>query len=523
MPLFLQTLLAALFLALVPALPGSAQNAPDGADTAALSDPYGRVSPRGTVDGYLKAMREADPDKAALFLDLREVPKGQGARRATQLKDLLDDGGYFFAADEISARPDGNLADEMSADLEEVGALTAGNRDRPLILQRVAQSGGHSIWLFSAPTVASIPDLHRVARRGVLDRVLPEDLKSVKLLTVPVGHWLAILIVAGLSALVGYWLARLALGALDWLLKARRTSAVPLDIEPVFLPLGTLLAVTIYREAVVLIGIQVVARGAIDWIAVTILWLAFAVLCLKVVDLIADVIRSAVQAGAHNASIAALILMRKVAKAVILAVLTVQILEILGFDVTTAIAALGIGGLALALGAQKTVENLVGSVNVVADRPVEVGDFCRFGDVTGTVEDIGIRSTKVRTPERTIVTVPNGTFAAMQIENFAVRDQFLFNAVLALRCDTPAADLRRILDALRTDLQSCPAIAEGARVNLTALTRDSIEIEIYCYARAADYPSFLALREERLLAILATVSASDSRFAFPPRLVTLRE
>nr|WP_247744409.1 mechanosensitive ion channel family protein [Ruegeria sp. R14_0] len=208
-------------------------------------------------------------------------------------------------------------------------------------------------------------------------------------------------------------------------------------------------------------------------------------------------------------------------KAIILAVLTVQVLEILGFDVTTTIAALGIGGLALALGAQKTVENLVGSVNVVADRPVEVGDFCKFGDISGTVEDIGIRSTKIRTPARTIVTVPNGTFASMQIENYAVRDQFLFNPKLSLRCDTSAEQVQRIISDIRSKLATSNNISTGARVNLIALTRTSLDVEIFCYVKAVDYVAFLTAQEKLIFFLLETVSASGSTFAFPPQRVQM--
>src|SRR5690606_31249260 len=132
---------------------------------------------------------------------------------------------------------------------------------------------------------------------------------------------------------------------------------------------------------------------------------------------------------------------RRSAKVLLLAVAFVAILDTLGFDVTAGIAALGIGGIALALGAQKTIENLVGSISVIADKPVQVGDFCRVGTVTGTIEDIGIRSTRIRTLERTIVTIPNSDFSSQQIENYAPRDRFLFNPRIAVEYGISAAEL----------------------------------------------------------------------------------
>jgi MscS family membrane protein len=293
------------------------------------------------------------------------------------------------------------------------------------------------------------------------------------------------------------------------------------QFQSIRFPLGIVFAVIFYRQVVILIGVQVVARGATDWIAVALLWLASALLCLRLIDFFADYLRAVVVPDHRRTSLAALILLRKVAKALIIAVLTVQILEIMGFDVTTAIAALGIGGLALALGAQKTVENLVGSVNVVADRPVEVGDFCKFGDISGTVEDIGIRSTKVRTPARTIVTVPNGTFAAMQIENFSVRDQFLFQTVLSLRPNTTTDQLTSILADIRNMLTHSKTVAPGGRANLIEMTRTSLDVEIFCYIEASDYVAFLNAREELLISVLGTVTRNGSLLAFPPSLVEL--
>ena len=167
------------------------------------------------------------------------------------------------------------------------------------------------------------------------------------------------------------------------------------------------------------------------------------------------------------------------------------------------------------------MENLVGSVNVVADRPVEVGDFCKFGDISGTVEDIGIRSTKIRTQSRTIVTVPNGIFASMQIENYSVRDRFLFNTVLALRCDTPRDVVETIIRDIRAELLRVDTVADGGRVNLVALTRSSLDIEIFCYLSVPDYAAYVAARERLTFFLLDTVSRSGSRFAFPPKRVQM--
>jgi len=103
------------------------------------------------------------------------------------------------------------------------------------------------------------------------------------------------------------------------------------------------------------------------------------------------------------------------------------ILAVLGFNLTTVLAGLGIGGIAIAFAAQKTLENLFGGISVLADEVIRVGDYCRFGDRSGTVEDISLRSTRVRTDARTELSIPNGTLATMSIENFTRRDKIQFS------------------------------------------------------------------------------------------------
>ena len=104
--------------------------------------------------------------------------------------------------------------------------------------------------------------------------------------------------------------------------------------------------------------------------------------------------------------------------------------------------------MALALAAQKTIENLFGGVAVITDRPVAIGDFCKFGNQVGTVEDIGLRSTRIRTLDRTLLTVPNGQFSSMTLENFSKRDKMWFHLTLNLRRDTTSDQMRTLLDSL---------------------------------------------------------------------------
>jgi MscS family membrane protein len=201
----------------------------------------------------------------------------------------------------------------------------------------------------------------------------------------------------------------------------------------------------------------------------------------------------------------------------------VQALNILGIDVTTGIAALGLGGLAIALGAQKTVENVVGSVSIVVDEPVRIGDFCRVGDVSGTVEEIGIRSTRIRTNDRTRVTIPNGNLAALQIENFAARDRYLFAPTLRLAYGLDAGGVQRVLEALRAALTEADYLFEGARANFKGFGDSSLDFEIFGWIDVLDGTEAIYLQEKLLLEIMRRIESVGAGLAVPVRTVQISQ
>jgi MscS family membrane protein len=192
------------------------------------------------------------------------------------------------------------------------------------------------------------------------------------------------------------------------------------------------------------------------------------------------------------------------------------VLSAWGYNTNTILAGLGVGGLAVALAAQKTIENLFGGVSVITDRPVLVGDFCQFGGQLGTVEDIGLRSTRIRTLDRTVVTVPNSSFATMTLENFARRDRMWFHPTLQLRRETTSSQVREMMDALEQILREHPMVDAGAvPVRFTKIGDQSLQIEIFSYVRTADGDEFLRIQTELLLRFLDASTERGIGFAVP--------
>jgi MscS family membrane protein len=190
--------------------------------------------------------------------------------------------------------------------------------------------------------------------------------------------------------------------------------------------------------------------------------------------------------------------------------------ERIGMPVYGIIAGLGVGGLAIALAAQPTIENLIGSLSLFADKSIRVGDFCKCGDTLGTVDAIGIRSTRIRGADRTVTTIPNAALSKMPLVNFTLRDQMMFRIVIGARYETSAEQLRFLLTRLREMLLAHPRIlAESARVRMTGLGVSSKDIEMFAYVRTGDWGEFLSIQEDIFLRVIDIIEQSGAGFAFP--------
>ena len=195
----------------------------------------------------------------------------------------------------------------------------------------------------------------------------------------------------------------------------------------------------------------------------------------------------------------------------------------LGAELIPILAGLGVGGLAVALAAQTTIANFIGGLILFVDKPVRVGDFCRYGEDPapgwlriGTVEQIGWMSTRVRGIDRTLTTIPNSEFSKMHIVNLTERDQRLFRTTLQLRYETTPEQMRFVLTRLRELLLGHPMVtATPARVRFISLGTYSKDVDVFGYFACREENDFLALQEDLLLRIEDIVKEAGTGFAFP--------
>jgi MscS family membrane protein len=224
----------------------------------------------------------------------------------------------------------------------------------------------------------------------------------------------------------------------------------------------------------------------------------------------------------HKGGESILIVMQRLNRIVLLTIALLVALAIFGLNVKTTLAGLGIGGLAIALAAQKTLENLIGGVSLLMDKAVQVGDFCQIGDQLGTVEAIGLRSLKLRTLDQNLSVVPNGSLAQMQFQNMARRSKFFINQTFSLRIETQAEQLRFVLDRVQSMLDQHPAIEPGScRARVMSFIGAAYQMELFAYGKTGDWAQFTAIRQDVILKIAEIVEASGTRFAAPTQLAYL--
>jgi MscS family membrane protein len=243
-------------------------------------------------------------------------------------------------------------------------------------------------------------------------------------------------------------------------------------------------------------------------------------LVLRLVEVMCTVARG--RAVSRLEPVTAIDLIQRALRIVVVTIAVLMLFEAVGVEASTLIAVIGVGGIGIALAAQRTVENIFGGLVVIGDQPVRVGDFCRIGERQGTVERVGLWSTRIRTVERSVVSVPNAAFFTLQVDNLQQRDRILFTAILRLRYETTPAQLRAAIGGIRAVLTGHPKVDRNpARVRFTGFGSDALELEVFAYIVTTDVDEFAAIREELGLRIMDVVAEAGTAFAVPTRTVHL--
>ena len=479
-------------------------------------DEFGRGTPRSTVQGFLAAARSRDFERASQYLDLRNLPpeldQRQGPQLARQLKIVLDRA-LWVDLDLLSASPEGDVRDSLPYGRDRLGQIVMPAKPVDIFLQHVPRGDGSYVWKIAATSVGEIPALYTEFGYGRLEEIFPAWFFDYQVLGVEVWRW-AVIVVAGMAILP---VAVLATAAVIGLLRRLRPDLGEEADRFLVGPIRLMVWALVGRAVLDSIGHSLVTQALAH--AATAVVIALAWLLLRLLDLATARITRRLEEKGLAGSAVLLRPATRLLKLVVLVGAALLWLDNVGFKVTTLLAGLSISGIAVALASQKSLENVFGAVTLYTSHPVRVGDFCRFGNQLGTVEEIGLRATRVRTLDRSLVSVASGEFAAMHLENLSVRDRFWYHPKLRLRYETTPDQIRYISVEIRKMLYAHPKIlSEPLWVRFQGFSEHSLDLDVCAYIGVTRYSESLGIAEDLNLRMMEIIKAAGSDFAVPARI-----
>jgi len=498
-----------------------AQDPPqDVIEDVAFKDNLGRDTPRSSFAGFLKATEKFDFVTASEFIDLRNLPRAvrdfSGEELARQL-DFIIKRGMKIDITHLSKKPTGQVVDGLPDYRDELGHLVSNDGEQVLYLQRVPGLDDNFIWKISNASIALVPDLYDYFSypdwvESVRVR-LPED---AGFMGIELYKWVIVL-GATIILLPIFWLIGFAL---SWLI-SRPGSPLHLSIRRLFTRPLTLFAVmTITGNLLNELGLGARAQALVETktlMTIVVVWLVF-----SLIDLFREKRREAfIAQGRSDAHI----LGRPMANALKLFTLLVAVLVWLsnsGINISTLLAGLGVGGVALALALQKPIEDLLGAVSIYSQQPMITGDLCKYGNILGRIEEIGLRTTRIRTLNNTLVSVPNCLIAHGAIENYSAREKMLYHPELPLRYDTSLEQLQTIIDAIdqmARDQQG--VLTKTVRIRFTEFAENSMIIKARIYIDTSDFSTYLQVVTDLNMGIMKIVQDSGAHFAQGAKTVML--
>jgi MscS family membrane protein len=507
-------LLAVLFLPALAQIRNPAAPASASTPQQVLRDPLDRGTPRRAVAAFARAAQRGDVDLAVRYVQAGNRSRARAEQLAQDLATLMDRH-FRQPLSMISDAPDGALDDGLALDRERVGSITAGRAELAIELVRVNDPVSGPVWLVSSETLARVPELSDADARSSLERILPAALFSRAIFDLSWADllvWAASLLLPLLLLPPLFRLGRLLLHG--FLRRPGYGDIVDAWYGATRWPATIVLTLAVNLAALSWFGPTLSFRIGYSQVLRVMLVVAVAWGVHRALSVVFGRAGMHLEGTGHTGVRSVMLLGERLLNMVILLVVFLLILGLLGFDMGTVLAGLGIIGVAVALGAQKTIENILGGMMLLGDEALAVGDLCRVNNRLGTVEDITLRSVRFRTLENTLLSIPAGVLAQADLENFATRHKFLAQHRLRLAYGTTAQQLRRIREEIAAVIDAHAQLEHPlSRIRLIEFGPMGMELEIYVHVLTRQIPQFLAIREELLLQAVAIVEAAGARFA----------
>jgi MscS family membrane protein len=328
--------------------------------------------------------------------------------------------------------------------------------------------------------------------------------------------WIGLVLAAIILSLLSGWLSRLVINISKPIVERYAKSLQIYRLETLVEPLRLLVSVLVFRAVIEFLDPSALVRDYLLRLLTLLFVLGAGSLVMRIIDIIFDQVQSRLDSHQRSLTYSVLPLSVRVLKVAVICICVLLVLAGWGYNTNTILAGVGVCGLAVALAAQKTIENFFGGVSVITDRPVLIGDFCQFGGQVGTVEDIGLRSTRIRTLDRTLVTIPNSQFSTMTLENYSRRDRMWFHPTLKLRRGTPVDQIPPFMEKITEVLKAEPLVSIGDMpLRFTKIDDQSLNIEIFAYVLSSNYDDLLKVQTKLLLQFLKVSEQAGVSFATP--------
>ena len=513
---YLAPLVVALALACF-ASPAVAQDEPTPEQTEAPVvpvDEFDRGTPRRSGEGYMNAVDKGDYVLATEYIDTRNlrgeanyVPPEELAR---QLSVVINRAKWTDVADLIDD-PAGRANDGLPDYRDLIGVITVDGSKQQLWMQKVPRGDGVSIWKVSNATVSMVPDLYDIYGYPDVVEEIRQSLPKFSILGFEFFKW----VIALTTGFVVYTTILVFAFATRGTLEKNRPTLAKRIFRFLAIPVGIWASFVSMNFVASLLGKGVTATAIHQYTPLPTLltiWVLF-----SGITLIQETYaRRAIVGGRPGAAVLSKPLSNAVKILVVVGALLFY-LDKLGMNVTTVIAGLGVGGIAVALALQRPMEDIFGAITLYAQQPVRVGDFCNVGKYTGTIEEIGLRTTRIRTLANTVIAVPNAQLANEPIDNISARRKILFRPNIRVRYETTPDQLEQILDNVRSLFNDHERVLDdGQRVRFVEIGEDSLVIEAFAYVNTTNWPDYLEIAEELNMAILRIVNdAGTSLFEKP--------
>jgi MscS family membrane protein len=482
-------------------------------------DEFNRMTPQSSLLNLAQSLKQKDLDRAINYLDIRNLPFTTEEYDSPQLARKLGIVGKQAMNIDVTAMSNesgGHSDDGLPSYRDRITTMKTQNGSVDILMQRVPRGDGVFIWKIANVTVAQIPTLYDEFGYGEIGDTLSEIFPDYVFLGMEI--WQLVMLVG--IFLIAFIISYAITFPIIKILQIKNILAEHRIQKFLVGPIRFLIAVLILRALFDTIAPSLVARALFEaqtLLIISVAWIA--------IGLIGFIVSRLADRMKRNGQTDAVVLLKPAATSLKLIIILIALLtwfDNLGYELTALIAGLGVGGVAVALASQKSLENLIGSITIYAAQPVKVGDLCQFGTTVGKVEEIGLRSTQLRTLSRTVVHIPNALFSNNSIENLTQRDKIQYRCRLKLSYNVTPTQIRAVLARIRDLITQDEHIDSGdSRVRFVEFGEYAQELELYIFITTTNFTQYLEYREDINLAIVDIIDQEGVKLIVPVNTVQL--